>query len=72
MQPLRQEIRELIRSVENVMSLEAFGAHLSTEERGVILLCAEDLAKKFSTPGTRKPDGHDKQNQHDGKTVADF
>ena len=53
MQPWRQELRELIRSVETVLSLEAFGAPLSAEERGVILLCAEDLAKKFSTLGTR-------------------
>jgi len=72
MQPWRQELRELIRSVETVLSLEAFGAPLSAEEPGVILLCAEDLAKKFSTPGTRQPDGHDTHNQPEGKTRADF
>ena len=46
MQPWRQELRELIRSVETVLSLEAFGAPLSAEERGVILLLCRRPGKE--------------------------
>ena len=58
MEPLRPEIRELIRASEAVLSLESFGAHLSADERGIILLCAGDLTKKFTQPGTVKADEH--------------
>ena len=60
MEPLRKEIRDLIRASEAVLSLESFGGtHLSVEERGVILLCAEDVTKRFANPGNEKADGHD-------------
>jgi hypothetical protein len=73
MQPLRREIRELIRASEAVLSLESFGGtHLSAEERGVILLCADDLTKKFANPGNVKADVHDRKSTHDGKTLADW
>jgi len=72
MQPLKPEIRELIRASEAVLSLESFGTHLSAEERGVILLCAEDLTKKFANPGNVKADGHDRKSMQDGETLVDW
>ena len=59
MRTLRPEIQELIRASETVLSLESIGdVHLSVEERGIILLCAEDLSKKFVNRGNVKVDGH--------------
>ena len=72
MQPLKPEIRELIRASEAVLSLESFGTHLSPEERGVILLCAEDLTKKFANPGNVKADVHDRKSMQDGETLVDW
>ena len=59
MKHLRHEVQEFIRVTNSIFSLEAFGTQLSEEERGVILLCTEDLTKRLSEPSTVKPDyGH--------------
>ena len=59
MKPLRHEVQEFIRVTNLIFSLEAFDTQLSEEERGVILLCSEDLTKRLSRPNTMKPDyGH--------------
>ena len=55
MKPFRHEVQEFIRVTNLIFSLEAFDTHLSEEERGVILLCIEDLTKRLSTPNTVKP-----------------
>ena len=56
MKPLRHEVQEFIRVTNLIFSLEAFDMQLSEEERGVILLCIEDLTKRLSRPNTAKPD----------------
>ena len=59
MKPFRHEVQEFIRVTNLIFSLEAFDTQLSEEERGVILLCTEDLTKRLSRPNTVKPDyGH--------------
>jgi len=45
---------------------------LLAEERGVILLCIEDLTKKLSNADAVKAEGHNSESKHDGTTLVDF
>ena len=59
MKHFRHEVQEFIRVTNLIFSLDAFDTQLSEEERGVILLCIEELTRRFSRPNTVKPDyGH--------------
>ena len=68
MKHLRHEVQEFIRVTNSIFSLEAFGTQLSEEERGVILLCTEDLTKRLSEPSAVKPDyGHAREKRTAGR-----
>jgi hypothetical protein len=56
MKHLRHEVQEFIRVTNLIFSLEAFDTQLSEEERGIILLCSEDLTRRLSRSNTVKPD----------------